>query len=36
MYAEVLLLRAVLTFAEDTDNLVSFVKGAFKIKIAHR
>lgn len=36
LYAETLLVRAVLTFAEEQDSLVSFVKGAFKIKTAHR
>ncbi|XP_063686931.1 tetratricopeptide repeat protein 39B-like [Bolinopsis microptera] len=35
LYAETLLVRAILTFAEDQDSLVSFVKGAFKIKTAH-
>ncbi|KAL5250862.1 hypothetical protein ACHWQZ_G016564 [Mnemiopsis leidyi] len=35
LYAETLLVRAVLTFAEDQDSLVSFVKGALKIKTCH-
>lgn len=35
LYAEILLVRSVLTFAEDAESLVSFVKGAFKIKTCH-